>query len=68
VRGRGVQALERLTGNLWQATLDDGSTHEAATVLLATGKHDLQGYTRPKDPQRWGRLQNIFSPGARAGC
>jgi len=59
-RGRSVQALKRTTanawqaaGNMWQATLDDGSTREAPTVFLATGKHDLRGYTRPKDPAQW---------------
>jgi flavin-dependent dehydrogenase len=52
-RGRSVQELSRnRTGN-WQAVLDDGSVFEAPTAFLATGKHDLRGYTRPKDPQRW---------------
>jgi flavin-dependent dehydrogenase len=51
--GRSVQSLSRTTGSLWQATLDDGSVHEAPTVFLATGKHDLRGHTRPKDPHRW---------------
>ena len=57
-QGRSVQTLVRATSdgtsnNLWQATLDDGSTREAATVFLATGKHDLRGYSRPKDPHQW---------------
>lgn len=52
-RGRGVQSLSRATPNLWKATLDDGTTHEAPTVFLATGKHDLRGHTRPKDPHQW---------------
>jgi menaquinone-9 beta-reductase len=30
--------------NVWQATLDDGTTREAPTVFLATGKHDLRGH------------------------
>jgi menaquinone-9 beta-reductase len=51
-RGRSVEALDR-AGDLWQATVDDGSTREAATVFLATGKHDLRGHTRPEDPKRW---------------
>jgi len=51
--GRTVQALARTSGGLWQATLDDGMTLEAPTAFLATGKHDLRGHTRPKDPQRW---------------
>jgi flavin-dependent dehydrogenase len=51
--GRSVQSLNRTTGNLWQATLDDGTTHETPTVFLATGKHDLRGHSRPKDPHQW---------------
>jgi len=52
-RGRSVQSLSRSTGNLWQATLDDGTTYEAPTAFLATGKHDLRGHGRPKDPHQW---------------
>jgi flavin-dependent dehydrogenase len=52
-RGRGVQSLSRAPGNLWQATLDDGTTYEAPTAFLATGKHDLRGHARPKDPLQW---------------
>jgi flavin-dependent dehydrogenase len=52
-RGRGVRSLNRTTGNLWQATLDDGTTCEAPTAFLATGKHDLRGHGRPKDPHGW---------------
>ena len=52
-RGRGVQSLNRTTANLWQATLDDGATYEAPTAFLATGKHDLRGHSRPKDPCQW---------------
>jgi menaquinone-9 beta-reductase len=52
-RGRGVQSLSRATANLWRATLDDGATYEAPTAFLATGKHDLRGYGRPKDPHQW---------------
>lgn len=52
-RGRSVQALARTASNVWQATLDDGTTREAPTVFLATGKHDLRGHTRPKDPHQW---------------
>jgi len=52
-QGRSVQALARTTCNGWLATLDDGTTREAATVFLATGKQDLRGHGRPKDPQRW---------------
>jgi menaquinone-9 beta-reductase len=52
-RGRGVQSLSRTTTNLWRATLDDGTSYEAPTVFLATGKHDLRGHSRPKDPHQW---------------
>jgi flavin-dependent dehydrogenase len=53
VRGRSVQSLGRSPGNLWQATLDDGTTHEAQAAFLATGKHDLRGHSRPRDPHQW---------------
>ena len=52
-RGRGVQSLSRTTTNLWRATLDDGTSYEAPTAFLATGKHDLRGHGRPKDPHQW---------------
>jgi flavin-dependent dehydrogenase len=59
-RGRSVQSLGRTTSNVWQATLDDGTTCGAPTVFLATGKHDLRGHTRPKDPQRWVAFKMYF--------
>jgi flavin-dependent dehydrogenase len=59
-RGRSVQTLARTTSNVWQATLDDGATREAATVFLATGKHDLRGHTRPQDPERWVAFKMYF--------
>ena len=52
-QGRTVQALSRIPGDLWQAKLDDGTTLEAATAFLATGKHDLRGHGRPKDTHQW---------------
>ncbi len=52
-RGRSVQALNRTSTGMWQATLDDGAVCEAPTAFLASGKHDLRGHPRPKDPQRW---------------
>jgi len=55
-----VQALSRATSNVWQATLDDGTTREATTVFLATGKHDLRGHKRPHDPQRWVAFKMYF--------
>ncbi len=69
-RGRSVQALGRTASNVWQATLDDGTTYEAPTVFLATGKHDLRGHTRPKDPQRWVAFKMYFrlAPAQAAGA
>ena len=52
-QGRSVQALSRSESGRWQATLADGAVYEAPTAFLATGKHDLRGHARPKDPQRW---------------
>jgi menaquinone-9 beta-reductase len=59
-RGRTVQSLSRTTIGMWQATLDDGTVCEAPTVFLATGKHDLRGHARPKDPQRWVAFKMYF--------
>jgi len=58
--GRSVQSLSRTPANLWQATLDDGTSRESATVFLATGKHDLRGHTRPKDPDQWVAFKMYF--------
>jgi len=52
-RGRSVRDLARTKSNVWQATLDDGTTREAPTAFLATGKHDIRGHSRPKDPHQW---------------
>jgi flavin-dependent dehydrogenase len=66
-RGRSVETLGRATGNTWQATsnvwkatLEDGATFEAPAVFLATGKHDLRGYPRPADPERWVAFKMYF--------
>ena len=59
-RGRSVQALSRTANNLWRATLDDGAIFEAPAVFLATGKHDLRGYARPADPERWVAFKMYF--------
>ncbi len=59
-RGYNVQALDRTKSNAWQATLDDGTTREASTVFLATGKHDLRGHTRPEDSERWVAFKMYF--------
>jgi flavin-dependent dehydrogenase len=63
-QGRSVQGLARTAPNVWQATLDDGTTREAATVFLATGKHDLRGHARPEDPQRWIAFKMYFRLGS----
>jgi len=67
-RGRSVEGLARTAPNVWQATLDDGTTREAPTVFLATGKHDIRGHLRPKDPQRWVAFKMYFrlAPGQAA--
>lgn len=52
-RGRSVEELGRTADGKWRATLEDGTVREAPTAFLATGKHDLRGHPRPKDPQRW---------------
>ena len=59
-RGRSVQLLSRTTSNIWQATLDDGTVCEAPTIFLATGKYDLRGHARPKDPDRWVAFKTYF--------
>jgi len=59
-QGRSVRALARTAEDVWQATLDDGSTREAPTAFLATGKHDLRGHTRPDDPERWVAFKMYF--------
>jgi flavin-dependent dehydrogenase len=58
--GRSVQALDRAANGAWQVTLDDGTTREAPTVFLATGKHDVRGHLRPKDPERWVAFKMYF--------
>jgi flavin-dependent dehydrogenase len=59
-RGRNVQSLSRTKAGLWQALLDDDTTREAPTVFLATGKHDLRGHARPKDPDQWVAFKMYF--------
>ncbi len=67
-RGRSVRSLARAEPNLWQATLGDGATREAATVFLATGKQDIRGHARPEDPHRWVAFKMYFrlAPGQAA--
>jgi flavin-dependent dehydrogenase len=50
IRGRRVTRLQRVAG-AWRAQLNDGQVVEAADVFLATGKHDLRGWTRPAGRQ-----------------
>jgi len=50
LRGRRVTHLQRIDG-AWRAELNDGERIEAANVFLATGKHDLRGWTRPAGRQ-----------------
>ncbi len=50
MRGRRVTRLQRLAGG-WRASLNDGEVVEATDVFLATGKHDLRGWTRPPGRQ-----------------
>ena len=59
-QGRSVESLTRATANTWQVTLDDGTTRESPTVFLATGKHDMRGHTRPKDPDQWVAFKMYF--------
>lgn len=59
-RGRSVQALTRAANGAWQVKLDDGAARQASTVFLATGKHDVRGHARPKDPQRWVAFKMYF--------
>jgi menaquinone-9 beta-reductase len=67
-RGRGVQSLSRATANLWQVTLDDGTTYEAPTAFLATGKHDLRGHGRPNDPHQWVAFKMYYRLSAAQGA
>ena len=53
VCGRSVRSLVRTDNRLWRAALDDHTVYEAPTAFLATGKHDLRGHDRPKDPHQW---------------
>jgi flavin-dependent dehydrogenase len=50
MRGRRVTHLQR-HAEKWCAQLNDGEVVEAADVFLATGKHDLRGWTRPAGRQ-----------------
>ena len=49
-RGRRVESLTQ-TQDGWQARATGGEEHSARAVFLATGKHDLTGYRRPRRTQ-----------------
>lgn len=49
-RGNGVESLRRQDGQ-WIARLSNGGERRAETVFLATGKHDLHGWSRPAGKQ-----------------
>ena len=66
-QGRSVKGLERTAGGTWKAALDDGTTREAATAFLATGKRDLRGYARAEDPQRCVAFKIYFVMAWRSG-
>jgi len=51
IRGRRVARLLRVADRGWRAQLSDGEVVEATDVFLATGKHDLRGWTRPPGRQ-----------------
>jgi menaquinone-9 beta-reductase len=59
-RGQSVEALHRTADGQWQVTLEDGTTRQAQTAFLATGKHDLRGHARPSDPDRWVAFKMYF--------
>jgi len=48
--GAAAQSLER-NGDGWQARLRGGETIDARSAFLATGKHDLRGWSRPNGMQ-----------------
>jgi flavin-dependent dehydrogenase len=58
--GRTTSSVWQATSSVWRATLQDGTSFEAPTVFLATGKHDVRGHARPEDPQRWVAFKMYF--------
>ncbi len=59
-RGKSVQTLDRIGNGSWQVTLNEGTSRESGTVFLATGKHDVRGHARPKDPDHWIAFKMYF--------
>ena len=51
LRGASVKSLHHASHG-WQATTTDGRVFPAGEAILATGKHDLRGFTRPPGVQR----------------
>lgn len=51
--GQSVERLQRHANGHWQLTLRNGDLLDTPDVFLATGKHDLRGHARPKDPHTW---------------
>ncbi|MGI4826982.1 MAG: NAD(P)/FAD-dependent oxidoreductase [Janthinobacterium lividum] len=49
-RGVAIESLLCENG-VWRASLSGGEAVVAASAVLATGKHDLRGHTRPEGPQ-----------------
>ena len=52
-RDAGVAVERGVGGRAWEGgalRLEDGTTMTPARLLLATGKHDLRGAARPRDP------------------
>jgi menaquinone-9 beta-reductase len=47
LRGERVETLENSSG-VWSAAFPGGATKRARAAFLATGKHDLRGYRRPR--------------------
>jgi flavin-dependent dehydrogenase len=50
LRGAAVESLTT-TGNAWIASLGNGDCLRASNVFLATGKHDLRGFSRSPSKQ-----------------
>ncbi len=49
-RGVAVETLESTNGS-WNLRLSDGTVCDAENVMLASGKHDLRGHSRPRGMQ-----------------
>ncbi|HMH14412.1 MAG TPA: FAD-dependent oxidoreductase [Edaphobacter sp.] len=65
-RGRGVQSLSRTTTNLWQATLDDGTSYEAPNGLSRYGQARSARTRASEEPSPMGCLQDVLPAVSRA--